>query len=40
MIVTKKVEGEVDYNDGELAEVKTIGGYESSGNANSNPLRG
>ncbi|MGC1371300.1 MAG: hypothetical protein WA824_04095 [Candidatus Sulfotelmatobacter sp.] len=25
MIVTKKVEGEVDYNDGEFAEVKTIG---------------
>ena len=25
MIVTKKVEGEVDYNDGEFAEVKTFG---------------
>lgn len=25
MIVTKKVEGEVDYNDGEFAEVRTIG---------------
>jgi len=25
VIVTKKVEGEVDYNDGEFAELKTIG---------------
>jgi hypothetical protein len=25
MIVTKKVEGEVDYNDGQFAEGKTIG---------------
>ena len=25
MIITKKVEGEVDYNDGEFAETKTIG---------------
>jgi hypothetical protein len=25
MVVTKKVEGEVDYNDGEFAEIKTIG---------------
>jgi len=25
MIFTKRVEGEVDYNDGEFAEVKTIG---------------
>jgi len=25
MIIAKKVEGEVDFNDGEFAEVKTIG---------------
>jgi len=25
MTMTKKVEGEVDYNDGEFAELKTIG---------------
>lgn len=25
MITTKRVEGEVDYNDGDFAEVKTIG---------------
>ena len=25
MVVTKKVEGEIDYNDGDFAEVKTIG---------------
>ena len=25
LVITKKVEGEVDYNDGEFAEVRTIG---------------
>ena len=25
MVVSKKLQGEVDYNDGEFAEVKTIG---------------